>query len=131
MTGLRRLTPETIRAPFARYVHGIEVPAGARLLFTSGQLGIAPDDHVPEDAAAQAEICFRAIGDVLAAAGMGPQDIVRINAFVTDRAHMKPYMEVRDRFMNGHPPASTLVVVSGFTRPDFKVEVEVTAAKVD
>jgi 2-iminobutanoate/2-iminopropanoate deaminase len=28
------------------------------------------------------------------------------------------------------PPASTLMIVSGFTRPEFKVEVEVIAAKV-
>ena len=31
----------------------------------------------------------------------------------------------------GNAFASTLVIVSGFTRPEFKVEVEVTAAKVD
>ena len=44
----------------------IEVPAGARLVFASGQLGIAADDRVPEDAGAQADLCFRAIGAILA-----------------------------------------------------------------
>jgi enamine deaminase RidA (YjgF/YER057c/UK114 family) len=35
---------------------------------------------------------------------------------------------VRDRYVGDPPPASTLLVVSGFTRPEFLVEVEVIAA---
>ncbi|HYF53902.1 MAG TPA: RidA family protein, partial [Salinarimonas sp.] len=118
---MRALNPASIRRPFAAYSHGVEVPAGARLVLASGQLGIAPDETVPEDAGAQAELCFESIRAILAEAGMGPADIVRINAFVTDRAHMAGYMAARDRFVGSPPPASTLVIVSGFTRPEFKV----------
>jgi enamine deaminase RidA (YjgF/YER057c/UK114 family) len=128
---MRPITPATIRPPFANYSHGMEVPAGHRLLFASGQLGIAPDDRIPEEAGAQADLCFQSIGAILAAAGMGFSDIVRINAFVTDRAYLKPYMEARDRHVGSPPPASTLVIVSGFARPEFKVEVEVIAARAD
>ena len=124
----RFLTPKSIRPPFARYSHGVEVPAGKRLVVCSGQLGIGPDDSIPEDAGAQAELCFSNIVAVLAEAGLGLKDIVRINAYVTDRAHMKPYMAVRDRLVGDPPPASTLMIVSGFTRPEFKVEIEVIAA---
>ncbi|MEW9805122.1 RidA family protein [Mesorhizobium marinum] len=122
------LSPKTIRLPFARYSHAVEVPAGSRLIVCSGQLGVGPDDSIPEDAGAQAELCFSNIGAVLAEAGLGLGDIVRINAFVTDRAHMKPYMAVRDRLVADPPPASTLMIVSGFSRPEFKVEIEVIAA---
>lgn len=124
----RFLTPKSIRPPFAKYSHGVEVPAGKRLIVCSGQLGIGPDDSIPEDAGAQAELCFSNIAAVLAEAGLGLKDIVRINAFVTDRAHMRPYMEVRDRLVADPPPASTLMIVSGFSRPEFKVEIEVIAA---
>ena len=41
----------------------------------------------------------------------------------------QPYMIVRDRYVALPPPASTLMIVSGFTRPEFKVEVEAIAAK--
>lgn len=126
---MRPHTPPTIRPPFARYSHGIEVPPGYRLLFASGQLGIAPDDHVPEEAGAQADLCFRAIGEILKSAGMGFADLVRINAYVTHREHLPAYMAVRDRYVADPPPASTLMIVSGFARPIFKVEVEVIAAK--
>ena len=54
----RALAPAAIRKPFARYSHGIEVPPGMRLVLCSGQLGIAANDRVPPDAAAQAELCF-------------------------------------------------------------------------
>ncbi|KAA2237594.1 RidA family protein [Salinarimonas soli] len=128
---MRALTPATIGPPFANYSHAVEVPAGARLVFASGQLGLAEDATIPEDVGAQAELCFSAIRAILASAGMEPGDVVRINAFVTDRAHMKGYMEARDRFVATPPPASTLVIVSGFTRPEFKVEIEVVAARHD
>lgn len=128
---LRHLVPAGVRLPFARYSHAVEVPPGARLLLVSGQLGISPEDEVPEDAGAQADLCFRAIGLCLAEAGMAPQDIVRLNAYVTDRAHLPAYMAARDRFIAEPPPASTLMIVSGFARESFKVEVEALAAKVD
>lgn len=126
---LRHLTPSGLRAPFARYSHGVAVAADSRLLFCSGQLGISADDIVPEDAGAQAELCFASIARILEEDGMSLADVVRINAFVTDRAFMKHYMDVRDRLFAEPAPASTLMIVSGFTRPEFKVEVEVIAAK--
>ncbi len=122
-------TPDTIRAPFAQYSHGVEVPAGARTLFCSGQLGIAVDDRIPEDAAGQTELCFENIKAILASAGMTMADIIRINAYVTGREHLPAYMAVRDRYISSPPPASTLMIVSGFAREEFLVEVEVIAAK--
>lgn len=127
---MRMLAPAAIRPPFARYAHGVEVPAGARLVLTSGQLGIGADQQIPPDAEAQARLCLANCTAILAEAGMTPADVIRINAFVTDRAHMQGYMAARDAWLSGvtRLPASTLVIVSGFTRPEFLVEVEVTAA---
>lgn len=130
---MKSLTPQSIRPPFAAYAHGVEVPAGARLVVTSGQLGLRADDTLPDGAQAQAEQCFANCAAILAEAGMGPADVIRINAFVSDRAHMAGYMAARDAWLSGvtRLPASTLVIVLGFTRPEFLVEVEVTAARVD
>jgi enamine deaminase RidA (YjgF/YER057c/UK114 family) len=125
---LRPLAPSSIRPPFAKYSHGIEVPAGHRLIFCSGQLGVAPNERVPEDAGEQAELCFKNIAAILGEAGMTFANIVRINSFVTDRAYTRAYMAVRDRLVGDPPPASTMIIVSGFSRPEFKVEVEVIAA---
>lgn len=125
----KALNPATIRVPFGNYSHGIEVPPGARLVACSGQLGVEPDDSVADTVAGQAERCFENIKAILDDAGMSLGDIVRVSAFVTKREHMKEYMAVRDRYVGDPPPASTLMIVSGFTRPEFLVEVEVIAAR--
>jgi enamine deaminase RidA (YjgF/YER057c/UK114 family) len=126
---MRRLTPATIRPPFARYAHGVEVPAGARVVFVSGQLGVGPDDVAPEGAEAQARLCFANIAAILADAGMTLADVVRLNAYVTGREHLAGYMKARDDAVGDPPPASTLMVVSGFARPEFVVEIEAVAAR--
>ena len=82
---LRSVNPPSIRAPFARYSHGVEVAPAARLVFCSGQLGIAADGTVPVTVEDQAERCFANIHAVLREAGLGFADLVRINAYVTRR----------------------------------------------
>ena len=125
---------EGVHPPFANYSHGVRVPPNSTTLFLSGQLGITADKAVPEGAGAQADIIFGAIKALLAEASMSAADIVRISAFVTDREYLAEYMASRDRFLAAGPaaaapPASTLMVVCGFSRPEFKVEVEIVAAK--
>lgn len=127
---LKALTPTGIRSPFANYSHGIEIPAQHRLAVLSGQLGVDAEDNAPAGVEDQAHICFGNVDAILAEAGMNRTNVVRINAYVTDRQHMAGYMAARDVWIEGlnPPPASTLMIVSGFTRPEFKVEIEVLAA---
>ena len=125
---MKHITPAGIRPPFARYSYGVEIPPGHRVLVCSGQLGIAPDDRVPATIEEQSHLCFRNIEAVLKEAGFSLADVVRINAFVTSRDYLKGYMSVRDLYISDPPPASTLMIVSGFSRPEFLVEVEVIAA---
>ncbi|MGB0498531.1 MAG: RidA family protein [Rubricella sp.] len=127
----KAINPQGVRPPFGAYSHGLVADGLSTMLTTSGQLAITTDDTVPEGARAQADLCFSAISRILDEAGMTRADIMRINAFVTDRAHMKDYMAARDAWLGPVDPlpASTLVIVSGFTRPEFLVEVEVTAAR--
>jgi 2-iminobutanoate/2-iminopropanoate deaminase len=126
---LRVITPPLLRPPFARYSHAVEIPSGARILFCSGQLGIEADETIPQSAGAQTELIFGSIAAILAEAGMTLGDIVRLNAYVTAREYLASYMAVRDRLVGSPPPASTLMIVSGFAREAFKVEVEAIAAR--
>lgn len=127
---MKAITPADIHPPFANYAHGVEVPANQRIIRTSGQLGVAPGGDIPNGAYEQAVICFANIRAILEGGGMTTDDVIHISAFVTDRSHMGGYMQARDAFIvdTRTPPASTLLIVSGFTRPEFKVEVEVMAA---
>ena len=128
----RSYTPTTIRPPFGRYSQGRDYPADWRVLMASGQLAITVEDTIPEDAGAQSDLCFAALGEILKEAGMGPEHVIRVNAYLTDVAWREAYMAARDRWLANVPddalPASTLLIVGGLVRPEFKVEVEITAA---
>jgi 2-iminobutanoate/2-iminopropanoate deaminase len=126
---MRRLNPDAIHPPFAKYAHGIEVDPGARIVFCSGQLGIGRDRIIPEDVEAQTRLCFRAIAEILGEASMAFADLVRLNAYVSSAQYLGGYMKVRDEFVGNPPPASTLLIVQGFARPEFKVEIEAVAAR--
>ncbi len=123
------INPPDIAAPLAPYSHGVVAPVGARMLFASGQLGATLEGEIPEDVEAQAVLCFENIKAILAHAGMGFDDVVRFTGYVTDRAYFPIYSAVRARYVPKPLFASTLVIVSGFTLPQFKVEVEATAMK--
>ena len=127
---MKQLEPPGIAPPFARYAHGVELPAGQRIVRTSGQLAMGPDGAVPEGAEAQARLCFVNIAVILAEAGMGLGDVFHLSAYVTDRSHMAGYMAARDAALARRTvlPSSTLMIVGGFTRPEFVVEVEAWAA---
>ncbi len=124
---LKSLIPQTIAPPFARYAHGVCCSGFAGIVFTSGQLGLDIDGTVPDGAEAQAALCFANIDAILSEAGTTNEHVVKINAFVSARDHMAGYMKARDSWLAdvSHLPASTLMIVSGFTRPEFVVEVEV------
>ena len=122
------LSPTDIRAPFAPYSHGVQVLAGQQLVFCSGQLGIGVDGTIPPDCAGQARLCFANIKSILREAGLGLEHIVRVNAYVSGREHLADYMAVRNTLFSAPLPASTLMIVAGFARPEFVVEIEAIAA---
>lgn len=122
------LAPTTIHPPFAPYSHGVVVPEGQKLVFCSGQLGIDANAMIPPDCAGQTRLCFDNIAAILAEAGLELADVVRINAYVTGREYLADYMAVRNALFAEPYPASTLMIVSGFARPEFVVEIEAIAA---
>ncbi len=111
--------------------HGVEVPAGARLLFTNGQVGTKPDGTTPETTAEQAEVVFARVAAVLDAANMTLSDIVRFTVFLTDQGDVGTFVKARDRMMGDHKPGAIILVVRGLARPELKIEIEVIAAKMD
>lgn len=127
---MKSLNPETLHQPFGAYSHGTLIPGSTRLIRTSGQLGILPDDSVPEGAYDQAVICFDSIRAILAEGGLGVADVAHISAYISASEYRADYMRARDEFVGNSErlPSSTLLIVTGFTRPEFKVEVEVWAA---
>ena len=127
----RSINPETIHNPFGNYSHGIFNPKSG-LLVTSGQLGIYKNGKIPKSLLEQTNLCFENIQAILKDVELDLTHVLRVSAFLTKRDHFSEYMGVRDSFFADIPikPASTLLIVSGFTKPEFLVEVEVIAQKL-
>ena len=124
------ISPQTIHQPFGNYSHGL-LNSETGLLLISGQLGINVDGSIPNSCMEQAKICFSNINAIINEANFNLENILRLNAFLTDRENLPEYMKVRDSIFSGVAlkPASTVVIVSGFTKPEFLIEIEATAQK--
>lgn len=127
---MRYLRSTDAAAPLARYSPGVEIGAGERLVLCSGQLATSASGQVPASVFEQTTQCLENAEAVLKSAGLDRHAVVKLTAYVTDRSHLGDYMAARDAFFRNRqePPASTLLIVSGFSRPEFLVEVEVMAA---
>ena len=120
---------DRICAHFNNAAHAMEVPPNARLLFCNGQVGARPDGTVPDDIAEQLEVTFARISEILRAAEMGFQDVVRLTVYYTDHAILEDYNRIRKRVMGDHNPPAILLIVDSFPRPGVAVEIETIAAK--
>ncbi|GII64181.1 hypothetical protein Skr01_42660 [Sphaerisporangium krabiense] len=131
---VRRWSPEEIGAPVGQYSHLAAVPAGTELLFISGQIGALPDGRMAgPDAERQTRQIYENIAALLAAAGAGPRDLVRLFTMVAGAEHVAGSRAGRaDAFAAWFPegdwPAHSLIVVSALASPDILVEVEAVAA---
>ncbi|MGH3350318.1 MAG: RidA family protein [Nocardioides sp.] len=122
------LTPEDLPAP-AGYSHLVITDPGARLVVTSGQVGISADGTVADGWEAQTRQTFVNLGIALAAAGATWADVVKLTYFVIATDELPLIRSVRDEFVDTDgPPASSLVQVAGLFRPDVLIEIEATAA---
>ncbi len=110
---------------------GIEVTVGARVLYLSGQTANAADGAPMHagDLVAQFRMAWSNVKDSLAAAGMDPTNIVRLNMYTTDvDAFMAAAGELVPIFAeDGCKPVSTLLGVTRLFEPEIMVELEATA----
>ncbi len=125
---IRQISTSNAPPPFSNYSQAVEVPAGHRLVSVSGQVGVDPAGKLVGTERKQHEQTWRNILAILAGEGLGPADIVEVTAYVTSQSGIPLYREIRDRFLDGAKPASTLLIISGLADPAWNVEIAVTAA---
>ena len=126
---MRKLNPDTIAPPIGAYTQAILLPPNAKVLQISGQVGIDPAGVVPQGVTAQAEAIFDNIQAILAAADMGPEDLIKLTAYLVEPDDLPAYGAVRAARLGDLRPCSTLVFVKALVRPDLVVEVEAIAAR--
>jgi 2-iminobutanoate/2-iminopropanoate deaminase len=122
------ISPSTIAPPAANYAHAVLTDSPARWLHTSGVVPIAPDGSTPTALAEQAELIWSNIAAMLQEAGMTWTDLVSVTTYVVIGEQLAPVMAARDRALQGHRSASTLVTVPALARPEWRVEIAIVAA---
>ena len=112
------------------YANGIS--ATGRMIFTAGVIGWDEREMIVSHRLdRQFGQALRNIVAILAEGGAGPEHIVRMTCFITDRAQ---YLAQRDELaplwkavMGDHYPAMTLVEVKALVESAALVEIEATA----
>ncbi len=98
-------------------------------IFVSGTTGF---DYatmtIAGDAPAQAAQALKNIGSVLAEAGAGFADVVRVRYILPDAADFEPCWPILRAAFAAAPPAATMIV-AGLADPRMRIEIEVTARR--
>ena len=126
---MRILQPEAWSRPRG-YSNGIE--ASGRLIVTAGVVGWDERETFPTHRLeGQFDQALRNTLAILREGSAGPEHIVRMTIYITDRSE---YLRERDEIgavwkahMGSHYPAIAMVVVAGLIEPAAKVEIETTA----
>ncbi|MFI5122576.1 MAG: RidA family protein [Vicinamibacteria bacterium] len=100
------------------------------LIFLSGRAAVDPatGELRADDFAGQLRVVLDDSFAVLAAAGSGPEHVLRVECWLTDRAQ---FGEWNAQYAAAFPPprpARTTLVVAGLPLPGLLVEVQLTAA---
>ncbi len=109
--------------------HFTDAVRAGDLLFVSGIVAVDGGGNLVggDDVVAQARQVFENMRAVLAAAGCGFEDVVKVTVFLTDIDDRPLINPVRQEVFGATRPASTLVEVSRLAVEGAKVEVEAVA----
>ena len=122
------VTAEGAPAPVGPYSHAVRAGRGGDLLLLSGQTPIDPATGalVTGDVGTQTRRVFDNLGAVLAAAGLGFDDVLKVNVYLTDMADFAAMNAVYAEVFDAPYPARTTVAVAGLPL-GARVEIEAVA----
>ena len=106
----KTVTAERGPAPAGPYSHAV-VASG--FVFISGQGPVNPETGTMPDAFAdQVRQTLKNVQTILEAAGSSLDDVVKVNAYVTDLTRFAEFNDVYKEFFQDDPPARTTVATA-------------------
>jgi 2-iminobutanoate/2-iminopropanoate deaminase len=97
-----------------------------RIVWVAGHGGLFDAKHqmIKADFDGQVRQAFANVAATLKEAGATLADIVSMTVYIGDARHGDRFVELRKEFFpDGRFPASTLITVSGFAKPEMMVEI--------
>lgn len=120
--------PEGVPAAVGGYSHGAMIPAGADVMYVSGQVPEDLDGTVPADFAGQARLAWRNVERTLAAGGFTLDHLVKVSMYIRDREYRAANREVRHAVLGDRRPALTVLVTDHWDEK-WLIEIEAVAAR--
>ena len=98
-------------------------------VYLRGQVGSDFEGNVigEGDAGAQAEQAMKNVKQLLEEAGSRLEHVVKIVVYITARAYREPVYREIGKWLKGVHPVSTGLIVSGLAKPEWLMEIDVTA----
>jgi enamine deaminase RidA (YjgF/YER057c/UK114 family) len=125
-----RIDSGSVFEDLAGYARAVVLPdPGGDWVMVSGTTGYDyATGAISGDPREQARQCFANISRALADAGVSLDQLVRIRVFLTDVEDFEEIAKIVGEHTRAARPANTTVVCA-LTKPEMKVEIEVTARK--
>ena len=119
------LDPEELHSNPA-FTQGVIAPA-ARTLYVGGQLGTDSTGKLLDGVEAQSAQAMRNVLTVLAAAGTGPEQVVKLNIYLVHGVDAQVGYAASRSVWGDHRTAITVVSTAGHARPGALVEIDAVA----
>ncbi|MDQ6919160.1 MAG: RidA family protein [Candidatus Dormibacteraeota bacterium] len=118
--------------PLERQIGFSRVVVIGNLAAVSGCAPTNPDGSSAggDDPYLQAKACLEVIKAALDGAGFKLEDVYRTRMYITDPAEWEAVGRAHGEYFADTPPASTMVVVKGLLRPEWRVEIEADALRL-
>ena len=130
LSSKQHITSEHLSRPAGVFCHAVRVPAATDLLFLSGLTARNPDGSVAHsnDIEGQTRLVLEHMRTLLSEVGAGLEDVVKVVVYVKDMEGFDVIHRVRAEYFPGDPPASTMISVAGFVKPEMLIEIDAVAA---
>jgi len=125
---IKRINAEDGAESVGAYSQALEVTGTSRRLYISGQAPVTVDGTVPDTFKEQAETVWCNILAQLHAADMSAEHIVKATTYLTDRKYREENRDIRQKMLNGHTFALT-VVLAGMFEDGWLLEIDAIAEK--
>jgi 2-iminobutanoate/2-iminopropanoate deaminase len=124
-----QISTDRIGKPSGHFSQAIAADARGRLVFISGMTSKRADGGVAGvgDIEVQTRQTCDNVKAAVEAAGGTMADICRVDVFVKSMADFDVIHRVRRQYFPDPPPASTMVQITGFTHPDYLIEMNAIA----
>lgn len=120
-----RIQTEKAPAAIGPYSQGIDLGS---MIFTSGQIPVAPDGSISEDISEQTRQALKNLRAVLKAGGSSLDKVVKTTVFITDMAQFGAINAVYAEFFAEPYPARSCVQVAALPK-GVSIEIEAVAIK--